>query len=130
MPRNTKLVQLLLITVLCGSAPIVLGDKVYKWVDKDGNVVYQDRPPDSAAGKKVEEKNINPNKNVIESDFPPVTNKTMGSTKGSRQKQKKGSASLPGNTKSNIKKKRAIIGGGASSLPASPPPPPPPPGGF
>ncbi len=112
MRRNTKLAQLLLITVLFGSAPTVLGDKVYKSVDKDGNVVYQDRPPEKAAGKKVEQKDIDPNKNVIESDVPPVTNKTTGSTKGSKPKQKKGSAPLPGPTKSNLKRKRAIVGAG------------------
>ncbi|MGE5242070.1 MAG: glutaredoxin domain-containing protein [Bacteroidota bacterium] len=32
-------------------------EKMYKWVDKDGNVSYHDRPP-ADAGYRVEEKNL------------------------------------------------------------------------
>lgn len=37
--------------------PITHATKLYKWVDKDGNVSYHDQPP-SAAGYRVEEKDI------------------------------------------------------------------------
>jgi glutaredoxin len=45
-------------------APLLLylsvaqGDRLYKWVDAQGNVTYHDRPPDNA-GYQVEEKEIN-----------------------------------------------------------------------
>jgi len=39
------------------SAPLANAAKLYKWVDKDGNVSYHDQPPISD-GYRVEEKNI------------------------------------------------------------------------
>jgi glutaredoxin len=43
--------------VVLFSVPLVHAAKLYKWVDKDGNVSYHDQPP-STAGYRVEEKNI------------------------------------------------------------------------
>lgn len=45
---------LLFFVALAGVAPAHAA-KLYKWVDRDGNVSYQDRPPPSDAGR-VEEK--------------------------------------------------------------------------
>lgn len=36
---------------------VAQAQKVYRWVDKDGNVTYRDRPP-SEAGQQVEERKI------------------------------------------------------------------------
>lgn len=50
----------------------VLADAVtlYKWVDKDGNVTYQELPPRVSAAQ-VEEKTINLDQNVIKMMLPP-----------------------------------------------------------
>ena len=39
------------------AAPLVQAATMYKWVDKNGNVSYQDRPPPSDAGR-VEERSL------------------------------------------------------------------------
>lgn len=38
--------------------PVAYGQKLYKWVDKDGRVSYHDKPPASEAGGRVEEKSV------------------------------------------------------------------------
>jgi len=38
--------------------PMVQADRLYKWIDAEGNVTYHDRPPENA-GYQVEEKEIN-----------------------------------------------------------------------
>jgi hypothetical protein len=43
--------------------------KVWKWRDASGHVVYSTQPPPGDV--KAEEKEINPNHNVIESGWPP-----------------------------------------------------------
>jgi glutaredoxin 3 len=43
----------LLLSMTCAHA-----ERVYRWVDKDGNVSYHDRPPSSEAARQVEEKNL------------------------------------------------------------------------
>ena len=62
------LVMLLLLTLPVTAA----ATKLYKWIDKDGKVTYQETPPPSGSGK-VEEKNIDPDQNVIKADHPPPT---------------------------------------------------------
>jgi glutaredoxin len=53
MGLRLKLVMLAVLLYV----PIAHATKLYKWVDKDGNVSYHDQPP-STAGYRVEEKNI------------------------------------------------------------------------
>ena len=50
--------KLVLIMMMLVSAPFAHAAKLYKWVDKDGNVSYHDQPPPSDAGYRVEEKNL------------------------------------------------------------------------
>jgi glutaredoxin len=56
------------------------GKKLYKWVDREGNVTYHDQPPPAGSGYRVEEKpiatgekpkKINPNAKVAEK-FPVI----------------------------------------------------------
>lgn len=52
-------IKLLLVVIIAlGSVPTTPAAKLYKWVDKDGRVTYQDRPPPSDAGYHVEEKRL------------------------------------------------------------------------
>ena len=60
---------LALIFLLPAVAP---AEKVYKWVDKDGKVTYQQTPPPAGANR-IEEKHINPDQNVIASEPRPET---------------------------------------------------------
>ncbi len=53
MHRTTILLLLLLI----GLSPVQAG-KLYKWVDRDGNVSYHDQPPPEGSGYRAEEKPI------------------------------------------------------------------------
>lgn len=48
---------ILLFSALLVSVSVAHAGKLYKWVDKDGNVSYHDQPP-SDAGYRVEEKNM------------------------------------------------------------------------
>ena len=63
------LIALALFLVL--SSPL-LADTVtfYKWVDKNGNVTYQQFPP-PVASDQIEEKTIDPDQNVIKMSLPP-----------------------------------------------------------
>ncbi len=45
---------LLTVGLVCATAPVPAGT-LYKWVDKDGKVTYQDQPPPAGAGR-VEER--------------------------------------------------------------------------
>jgi glutaredoxin len=49
--------KLLLVAAMVFSAPLAHAGKLYKWVDKDGNVSYHDQPP-SSDGYRVEEKHM------------------------------------------------------------------------
>ena len=40
------------------AVPMAYGVRLYKWVDKDGNVSYHDRPPPSAEGYRVESRDF------------------------------------------------------------------------
>lgn len=57
MARNTLTVFLAMVLV----ASPVYATKLYKWVDPQGNVSYQDRPPPEGSGK-VEEKSLRPDR--------------------------------------------------------------------
>lgn len=43
--------------MLLALLPLAHGQKLYKWVDKDGNVSYHDKPPENADGR-IEEKSV------------------------------------------------------------------------
>lgn len=59
-----------LLSLLLASVPLAHAAKLYKWVDKDGNVSYHDRPPDEA-GYRVEEKNLGSRSNASAAAIPP-----------------------------------------------------------
>lgn len=63
------LIALALFLVL--SSPL-LADTItlYKWVDKNGNVTYQQFPP-PVAPNQIQAKTINPDQNVIKMSLPP-----------------------------------------------------------
>lgn len=44
--------------MLLALLPLAHGQKLYKWVDKDGNVSYHDKPPTEGAGGRIEEKSV------------------------------------------------------------------------
>jgi len=52
--------------------PLTHAVKLYKWVDEQGNVTYQDRPPPANASA-VEEKDIDPNEGVTKFVRPKPT---------------------------------------------------------
>ena len=58
--------KLLVVAALC-SGPLAHAGKLYKWVDKDGNVSYHDQLP-SSDGYRVEEKRIGDRENRQASD--------------------------------------------------------------
>jgi hypothetical protein len=64
------LVALLLMMAM--HAPLSHAVKLYKWVDEQGNVTYQDRPPPANASA-VEEKDIDPNEGVTKFVLPKPT---------------------------------------------------------
>ncbi|MFQ5995674.1 MAG: DUF4124 domain-containing protein [Acidiferrobacterales bacterium] len=57
-----------LVGVMCG--PSAHAVKLYKWVDEEGNVTYQDRPPPPHHGGKVKEKTIDPDAGVTKFVVP------------------------------------------------------------
>lgn len=59
MAWNT-LIALLLAAIITSPA---LAGKLYKWVDEQGNISYQDRPPAEGRGQ-VEEKNVREGKHI------------------------------------------------------------------
>lgn len=151
---NRKLILLLSFLLAGGQAAPGDAAKIYKWTDEQGNVSYHDRPPPGDAGK-VEEKDIDPNRNVIETKIPstakkpaPAQAKPGGSQAGGkdvkqdeskRPKEPRGltpaeqAAAAEGRTQ-----QRGVAptpgSPGAPAIPSPPPPlsPPPPtgPGGF
>lgn len=91
--------------------------KVWKWRDADGRVVYSQHPP---AGKaKAEEKHIDPNRNVIESGWPPPAPAVSASEAASSSEER---------TRRDARGRIAQKGGAAAteegSVPPSVPPPP------
>lgn len=63
MSARTGLVLFLLLALL----PAAHGQKLYKWVDKDGRVSYHDKPPASETGIRVEEKSVR-----VDGERPPA----------------------------------------------------------
>lgn len=53
---SVRLAAVMIVGLVCIAAPASAGT-LYKWVDKDGKVTYQDQPPPVGVGR-VEEKNI------------------------------------------------------------------------
>jgi len=66
---NRKLILLLSFLLAGGQAAPGDAAKIYKWTDEQGNVSYHDRPPPGDTGK-LEEKDIDPDRNVIERQIP------------------------------------------------------------
>ena len=115
------LVTLLLLLAL---PTAVVAAKLYKWVDKNGKVTYQETSPPSGSGK-VEEKNIDPDQNVIKADHPPPT-PTPASTPSAGT-----SGQVAPNTGDRPRSTRppagTLLDNGSGTTQALPPPPPPPP---
>ncbi|GMQ90434.1 MAG: hypothetical protein BMS9Abin10_0811 [Gammaproteobacteria bacterium] len=65
----TRLAILLVPIAMWVYAPMAHGVKLYKWIDSAGNVTYQDQPPPTGSGV-VEEKNIDPDRNVTKFVMP------------------------------------------------------------
>lgn len=132
-----SLFTLLLLLVLNLTAMNSYSAKVYKWTDKDGNITYRDTPPHENSGT-VEEKEIDPDQNVIEVSPPKPT--TSSSSTGPRQSSSKAPSKKPlsiinqegaGSTEDTHIKvpptSHTQPPPGATPLPAVTPPPPPPP---
>lgn len=103
-------------------APGVDAGKLYKWVDRDGRVTYQDRPPPAESGR-IEEKDIDPNKNVIQGDpFTAPRDVAPGTAKdgrtGAPERTKPASGELPAPRAPTMEEKAAIQ---ASDTPATTP---------
>ncbi len=114
-----------LVTLLClaafflGSTP-VHAFKLYKLTQPDGTVMYQDNPPEKGSDARIEEKEINPNANVVpieqfpmDGDFT-VPEGPAGSIKPSGPAARSKVVPLP---KDDL--------GNAEALPAAPAPPTP-----
>lgn len=79
-----KTIAVMLICLLLPAAASAI--KLYKWVDKDGKVTYQETPPPAGDGR-VEEKLIDPNTNVIQAEHaapPPDTTRRRNEDRGQR----------------------------------------------
>jgi glutaredoxin len=57
MMRNLAVTICALLVFAAGTAT---AQRMYKWVDSQGNVSYHDRPPPANSGYRVEEKNVRP----------------------------------------------------------------------
>ncbi|MFQ6023344.1 MAG: DUF4124 domain-containing protein [Acidiferrobacterales bacterium] len=101
--RASILVMALVIGAL---SPMVHGVKLYKWVDEEGNVTYQDTPPPPHSAARVEEKHIDLDKNVTEFVLPepsPSSNNQVPAEAGAG-----GRGSSGGST--TIEKRTIIVG--------------------
>ena len=129
-PLRLLSVAVLFALVTTGAVSNAIGAdtvKVWKWRDASGNVVYSSEPPPH--GVKAEEKQFNPNHNVIESGYPPAAPAAPPSKAAPLSEQR---------SASDFARSRRIAteGGGASTEPPVPPavlpspavpsPPPPP----
>ena len=70
-------IRLTLVIVGLGLASVALAENVYKCTDKDGAVVYQRERCEDA--RQVEEKRIDPNKNVVQWEPPPASSSSASS---------------------------------------------------
>lgn len=78
-----RLTIFLIALVIAMYAPITQGVKLYKWVDEEGNVTYQDTPPPRDLGGEVQQKHINPDDGVTEFVVPePSADQAPAETSG------------------------------------------------
>ncbi len=56
--RQKRLLLTMGLLCIALAMPVAHGVRLYKWVDKDGNVSYHDRPPPSAEGYRVESRDF------------------------------------------------------------------------
>lgn len=82
------------IGIAIGASAPTFGGKVYKWVDDAGNVAYRDKPPPAGSEGKVEIKEIDSDRNVIQSHEP--TKNTNSAKKPNSQQSK--SKTKPGSS--------------------------------
>ena len=141
MPLMKILLNVSLVSVFFTVASVSHAVKVYKWVDKQGNVTYQETPPPEES-ITVEEKDINPNRNVYEFGNPRTIQPAAVSDSNKRRTNRttrrdaaiRGGAAV-GRSSSGVSSTPPIF---PSPPPSQPPPPlqpppppqPPPPGGF
>ncbi len=59
------LIALLCLAGLAAGTASVHGMKLYKVIQPDGTVVYQDKPPKKGSKAEIEVRDINPNANVV-----------------------------------------------------------------
>ena len=69
---SKKILAVVLLTVLGVST--ASGEKLYKWIDKDGNVSYHDQPP-ADASYRVEEKSLGGNRQKEDDTLAKVVEK-------------------------------------------------------
>lgn len=139
---NLKIIVHMLSLVILSAMPSAQAVKLWKWVDADGNTHYSEsKPPPQAT--KIEEKQINPDQNVIQVDNPPAS--TTPAKGSSLPNSGTDTSSLDNKTRRGL----SAGGGAATTAPAPPPPvtpslppastppipqppifPSPPPGGF
>lgn len=81
-PMNLHHASLLVIAALLCTPGGVQADKLYRWVDKQGKVTYQDHPPPKDAGK-VEEKELG-DANIV----PPSTQSDDNIVDGERSERR------------------------------------------
>ncbi|GMQ90578.1 MAG: hypothetical protein BMS9Abin10_0973 [Gammaproteobacteria bacterium] len=118
---TTKILgYLLLAIIVLGATPLAVhAVKLYKWVDEEGRVTYQDKPPPPGTDE-VKEKTINPDEGVTEFTKP------KPSEPGVKSVPDQGGGSVAPATG-----ERGVIGGGEgrrterrTGVAPTPPPPP------
>jgi hypothetical protein len=95
---------------------VVSAAKVYRWVDKDGKITYQETPPPAGAGK-VEEKNINHDQNVITA--PPRQPVVSGSSGGQPPDASTGSRANRHRPHPGVMEEEGVSGQGQEANPPS-----------
>ena len=112
---NFKIIVHALTLVILSAIPSAQAVKLWKWVDTDGKTYYSESKPPPQA-EKIEEKQINPDHNVIQFNNPPAAT-TPG--KGlSSPDSVTDTSSLDNKTRNGLS-----AGGGAATTAPAPPPP-------
>lgn len=70
---SRKFILVLAALVVC--LPAAHAQKLYKWVDRDGNVSYHDRPPSDASKYHVEEKRVRGSSNERNDELEAIAGK-------------------------------------------------------
>ena len=146
---NRKLI--ILLSLLLAGSVAAPGDaaKIYKWTDEQGNISYHDRPPPGDTGT-LEEKDIDPDRNVIKIKIPasgreaprvktgPAASQNGGEdveqdeSKRPKERRRRSPAEQAAaaagerNQQDNVAPGSSIPGSGVTSGPAVPGAPPPP----